>query len=160
MASRLPVFRLQLLRDFSTPLSEPTIQTPGQAARVFQSLLQGTDREQFVVLGVNAKRRPLGLHIAATGRLNAVNVDLATVFRFAIAINADAIFVAHNHPSGDSTPSPADHALTQQLQDAGGLIDIPVLDHLILGDTAWRSLCYSDQGPLPTPSLPDQAAEP
>jgi len=158
MASRLPVFRLQLLRDFSIPLPEPTIQTPSQAARVFQVLLQGADREQLAVLAVNTQRRPLGLHIAATGRLNAVNVDLAIVFRFAIAINAYALFVAHNHPSGDSTPSLADHTLTQQLQDAGGLIGIPVLDHLVLGDTTWCSLSYSDQGPLPASSL-DQAAE-
>lgn len=159
MALRLPVFRLQLLRDFSIPLPEPTIHTPNQAACVFQRLLQGADREQFAVLAVNTKRRPLGLHIAATGRLNLVNVDLAAVFRFAIAINGDALFVAHNHPSGDPTPSAADHTLTQQLQAAGGLIDIPVLDHLILGDTAWHSLCYSDQGPLPELS-PNQAAEP
>jgi len=121
-------------------------------------LLQGADREQLAVLAVNTQRRPLGLHIAATGRLNAVNVDLATVFRFAIAINAHALFVAHNHPSGDSTPSLADHTLTQQLQDAGGLIGIPVLDHLVLGDTTWCSLSYSDQGPLPASSL-DKAAE-
>jgi len=139
---RLPVYRLQLIRDFSLPIPNQALQAPAQVAELLHPFVVGAPQEHLLVLAVNAKHRPIGLHVAAVGQHNAVHVDIASIFRFAIATNAHAIFVGHNHPSGDPTPSPADRTLTQRLADAGTLLGIPVLDDLVLGDTTWVSLTY------------------
>ena len=81
-----------------------------------------------------------------SGILNSSLVHPREVFRLAIAFGAAGIIVAHNHPSGDPTPSADDRAITRQLVDAGRLLDIPVYDHLILG--AARYLSFAEAGLL------------
>ena len=78
--------------------------------------------------------------VISFGSLNASIVHPRELFREAINCRAAAVILAHNHPSGDPTPSPEDVALTRKLVEAGSLLDIPVLDHLILGDGKFISL--------------------
>jgi len=96
-------------------------------------------REHFVVLMLDAKNqvtRVAPLHI---GTLTQSLVGPREVFREAIRDGASSIIVAHNHPSGDPTPSPEDLAVTQKLVDLGAMLDIPVLDHIIVGSSRFTS---------------------
>ena len=91
------------------------------------------EQEHFVALFLNTRHRPIkDAVMVAKGTADAALVHPRDVFREAVRANASAIIVAHNHPGGDPTPSDQDRALTEHFQDAGRLLGIPVLDHLIL----------------------------
>jgi DNA repair protein RadC len=89
---------------------------------------------------LNTKNRVLSVHEVYKGSVNASLVRVGEVFREAIRRNAPAIIVAHNHPSGDPSPSPEDIHVTRRLAEAGRLLDIELLDHLIIGAGRWVSL--------------------
>ncbi|MBX5466848.1 MAG: DNA repair protein RadC [Firmicutes bacterium] len=90
-------------------------------------------QEEFRVLLLNTKHRVLAVETVFRGGLNSVEVFPREVFRRAVAHSAAAVIAVHNHPSGDPTPSPEDRALTVRLEQAGAVMGIPVLDHLIVG---------------------------
>lgn len=99
------------------------------------------DREHFAILAIDVRGRMLGAQIVATGTATACLVHPREVFRAAIAFGAVSIVVAHNHPSGDVTPSPEDFDLARRLRQAGEVIGIPVVDQLILSaDGAYRGI--------------------
>jgi len=85
---------------------------------------------------LDGKNRALGFHIVSVGTLTASLVHPLEVFKLAILANVAAIIVVHNHPSGDPTPSAEDVAITQRLRQAGELLGIRVLDHVVVGDGA------------------------
>jgi DNA repair protein RadC len=93
------------------------------------------DQEEFLVVTLDTQHRPIRIVRITRGTLNASLVHPREVFRPAIADCAAAIILAHNHPSGDPTPSSEDHAVTKRLTEVGDLIGIRVLDHIIVGDT-------------------------
>ena len=113
---------------------EPVLRTSADVARVLRPLFDGIDREKFVVLLLDAKHRPIGVNTVSVGSLTASIVSPREVFKPAIVGNAAALLLAHNHPSGDPAPSAEDIELTKRLRDAGELLGIRVLDHVILGD--------------------------
>jgi len=92
------------------------------------------------VLVLDTRNRVMALVALYRGSVNASQVRIAEVFRKAVAENAPAILVAHNHPSGDASPSPDDVAVTHNIVDAGKLLDIQVLDHLVIGQGYYVSL--------------------
>jgi DNA repair protein RadC len=100
----------------------------------------------FYVIALNSQSRVIAIQEVTRGILNSSLVHPREVFRLAIAFGAAGIIVAHNHPSGDPTPSADDRAITRQLVDAGRLLDIPVYDHLVLGTE--RYLSFADSGLL------------
>ncbi len=119
----------------------PVIQTPEDAASLLMHSMQDLEEERMVVLLVNTRNALLGGPIEIyKGSLNASMVRVGEVFRAGIRSNAAAILAAHNHPSGDPTPSPEDVALTKALVKAGNLVDVDVLDHLIIGRGRYVSL--------------------
>ena len=89
---------------------------------------------------LSTKNHVLKTAVISVGSLNASIVHPRELFREAINARAAAVILVHNHPSGDPAPSPEDIALTRKLVEAGKLLDIPVLDHLILGDGKYISL--------------------
>ena len=97
-------------------------------------------KEAFVVLILNTRRRIIGHNLVALGSLDSVPVHPREVFRPAIVAAGSAIILVHNHPSGDPTPSPDDVAVTRAMVQAGKLLDIDVLDHLVIGQGKWVSL--------------------
>jgi len=112
----------------------------------FPRRLMGT-QECFVVMPLDSQNRPVGRpQLVAMGTANSVGVHPRDVFRVAVKNNAVSLIVAHNHPSGDLTPSADDRHLTRRLVEAGKLLDIPVLDHLVVTKETHVSL--ADQGLL------------
>ncbi len=117
----------------------PAVGSPREAMLQFQDLRAST-RECFAVLVLNTKNQPLGREIVAVGGLNVAALQAREVFGPALKLGAAAVILAHNHPSGDPTPSPEDQAVTRHLVDAGRLLGIEVLDHLIIAAERFRSL--------------------
>ena len=97
------------------------------------------EKENFVILLLDQKHKVIARETVSVGTATAALVHPREVYRPAILANACAIIAVHNHPSGDATPSGEDKALTARLVDAGRLIGIPLIDHVILGAEA----CYS-----------------
>ena len=114
------------------------------AAALLRPLFAGLDREQFLVCGLDAKHSIIGVNIVSIGSLTLAIVHPREVFKPLILMNAVAWICAHNHPSGDVTPSEEDRVLTNRLKQGADLLGIRLLDHLILTDEH----CYSfaDQG--------------
>lgn len=117
-----------------------TIQSPSDAWRLLAPRLTHLDREHFLALLLNSKHGVIDVALVAIGTLNATLVHPREVFKEAIRHSAAAVVLAHNHPSGDPTPSPEDHALTAQLLAAGEILGIRVMDHLVLGEARYVSL--------------------
>ena len=106
------------------------------------------DREHFLVLLLNAQNRLLLVHTVSLGTQSASLVHPREVFGPALREGAASILLAHNHPSGDPTPSREDLALTRQLADAGKLLNVPVHDHLVVGSGTWRWVSLAQRGAL------------
>jgi len=98
------------------------------------------EQEHLRTLLLDTKNRVLAKREIYVGSLNTSLIRVGELFRPAIHANCAAIIVVHNHPSGDPTPSPEDVAVTRQIVEAGKLLDIEVLDHLIIGWQRWISL--------------------
>ena len=130
-----------------TPSSEarqelPTRRRLASASQVDQELrdIREADREHFVAFDLDVRHRIIERRTVAIGTLTGVEVHPREVFRPAIANGAAAIIVAHNHPSGDPTPSRQDVELTRRLREVGELCGIALLDHLIVGTGGYTSL--------------------
>ena len=123
-----------------------TLSRPEEVTEVLGTLLQDEPSEVFGILCLTTKHRVIAYHEVSRGALDATLVHPREVFKAAILANAAAIILAHNHPSGDPTPSPDDEALTRQVVAAGDLLGIQVLDHVIVGDG--RYLSFHETGRL------------
>jgi DNA repair protein RadC len=111
----------------------PLVDTPERVAGLLREDNRLYEVERFQVLLVNTRRRLLRIEKLAHGTLDTLLVHPREVFRVALAANAAAVILVHNHPSGDPTPSEADIRVTRDLIRAGQLLKIEVLDHIILG---------------------------
>ena len=111
----------------------PLLDTPERVAEMLREEARLENVERFVVLLLNTRRRLISLDRLSQGTLDSLLVHPRDVFRSAIAANAAAIVLAHNHPSGDPTPSDSDIKVTRDLIRAGQLLKIEVLDHVIIG---------------------------
>ena len=130
----IPRFDVRLVRDGRVATLEPTIiRRPEDTLPVLESELSELAYERFIALALNTKNHVTAVLPVSSGSLNASIVHPRELFQRAILANAASIIVCHNHPSGDPTPSPEDIALTRKLVEAGQLLDIPILDHVILG---------------------------
>jgi len=163
MRHRSKISSVRLVRETTVPLVDaPThVRSPQDVARLMSPLAAIELGEVLWVLALNTQHRLLGGPIVITrGLVNQSPVHAREVFRAAIAAGAVEIVLVHNHPSGDPSPSADDLRVTRELHAAGILLDIPVLDHVIVGGHgAFRSLaelgclrCESAPAPLP-PSL-------
>ena len=122
------------------PQERPAINSPADAAALVQYEMSGLEQEELRVIQLNTRNHVLGISKVYQGSLNSSQVRVGELFKEAVRRNSAAIIVVHNHPSGDPTPSPDDIALTRAVVEAGRLLDIEVLDHLIIGLGRWISL--------------------
>jgi DNA repair protein RadC len=126
---------LELGRRFSASIEDnrPSINTPEDAAALLLYSMQDYDQEHLMVLLLDTRNRLIGEPVEIYhGSLNTSLVRVGEIFRPAIRANAASIIVAHNHPSGDPSPSPEDVAITKAVVRAGEMLDIECLDHLII----------------------------
>lgn len=131
--------RVQMVRE-DGPVVPRYIRTPEEASRYADSL-RDRDREVFAAILLNTRNHALGLHECTIGTLNSTLIDAGSVFKAALLANAATVILCHQHPSGDPTPSSEDLTITRTLIQAGQILGINVLDHVILGGTGqYRSL--------------------
>lgn len=116
------------------------VRSPQDVARYVMEDLRYLQKEHFVCLFLNTKNHVIAQETLSIGSLNASIVHPREVFRAAIERGSASLICIHNHPSGDPTPSPEDVDITHRLVDAGNVIGIEVLDHLIIGDQKFVSL--------------------
>ncbi len=125
---------LALGKRLLSPVEEqPLIHSMKDAANILLPVLSHREQEYLVVIVLNTRQHVLDVVEVYHGSLNTAQIRAAEVFKPAIQRNAAAIIIGHNHPSGDPTPSPDDVAVTRALVEAGKLLDIELLDHLICG---------------------------
>lgn len=113
---------------------------PAAAGRYFAQRLRGYPHEVFAALFLDTRHRSLGFEELFRGTLDGAEVHPREVVRRALALNAAAVIVGHNHPSGNPEPSAADRAVTARLKQALALVDLRLLDHFVIGDGAPVSL--------------------
>lgn len=124
----------------SAPQEKPRVSSPADAANLLMSEMMFLEKEHLKLVLLDTRNNVLGTPTIYVGSLNTSVIRVAELFRAAIKENAAAFIVAHNHPSGDPSPSPEDIRVTRQLAQAGKLLDIEVLDHVIIGHQRYVSL--------------------
>jgi len=124
----------------ASPEERPAIQSPEDAAGLLPYEMAAFEQEHLRVLLLDTRNRLVRTIEVYQGSLNTSLIRIGEVFRDAVRYHAAAIIVAHNHPSGDPTPSPEDVSVTKAIVEAGRLLDIEVLDHLVIGRGRYVSL--------------------
>lgn len=144
MSIIIPMHSIKLVKESSHryPLSSSSIKSPDDAAEVARTVFKTDelDVEIFGVLLLNIKNSVIGAHIVSKGSLTASIVHPRDLFKTAILGNAAAIILVHNHPSGDPELSQDDISCTNRLIKASKVLDIPILDHIVLGDDCYTSM--------------------
>ncbi len=128
----------RLMLEF--PKERPTINSPANAAALVQYEMGALEKEEMRVILLNTRNSVIDIVTVAHGSLNSAQMRVGEIFTPAVRKNAAALIAVHNHPSGDPKPSPNDLAITRAMREAGKLLDIEVLDHLIIGQGSYTSL--------------------
>jgi DNA repair protein RadC len=122
------------------PAQRPQVTSPEDAFGIVGPLLAGRDREHCLLISLDTKHRLLGVTTVSIGTVDHTFMSPREIFRAALLDGASAVFLAHNHPSGDPTPSSDDRQVTRRLAQAGVTLGVDVLDHLVVGNPEWVSL--------------------
>lgn len=131
-------------RSIEPLLEEQQIKDSNSAFQILSSYLSDLNYESFCVLLLNRSNKLIKILQVSEGGITGTVVDQRKIFKLALEHNATGIIVGHNHPSGQLTPSPADIDLTRKLSESGKILDIPILDHIIVGSSKYLS--FADEG--------------
>ncbi len=123
-----------------SPEQRPQVSSPADAANLLMSEMYLLEQEHLRLVLLDTRNRVLSTPTVYIGSLNTSVIRVGELFRYAIRENAAAIIVVHNHPSGDPAPSPEDIKVTRQIVEAGKILDIDVLDHIVIGRQRYCSL--------------------
>ncbi|MCC6850431.1 MAG: JAB domain-containing protein [Deltaproteobacteria bacterium] len=141
------MFELKVVRERRPGYgSARRVATSREVYDAFRERFAPLDREEFLVVPLGGKNQILGFHVVSVGTLTASLVHPREVYKIALLANAAAVIVVHNHPSGDPTPSAEDVAITRRLREAGELLGVSLLDHVVIGDE--RYISFADDGIL------------
>lgn len=138
-AKRINIVSIKLVKESSLLYKERNIRSPEDAYKLMKHFLEDLDREAFIVISLDVKNSPLSINICHVGSLNASIVHPREVMKSAILSNAASFMVGHNHPSGNVTPSTEDIEVTKRLVEAGKIIGIELLDHIIVCNDEYLS---------------------
>lgn len=144
--SSINIYKLKMVKEDTVEYSDTTIKSPCDIVRLAREVLEMDEmaEENFIVICLNTKNKIAGVHTVSIGSLNASIVHPREVFKVAMLNNASALLLLHNHPSGDPEPSREDIETTQRLVNAGNILGIKVLDHVIIADR--KHLSFKEQG--------------
>ena len=148
MAYRLKTFQVQFVSESGEFPGGSPCRSSSDVERVARAIYHtlDADKEHFILLAMNNKNRVNGFKVVSTGSLTSSLVHPREVWRSALHLCAAAVVFVHNHPSGDSAPSPEDQEITRRLKETGEVLGIRVLDHVVLGND--RFFSFSDRGLL------------
>ncbi len=135
------------LEDGDKLYSDIPLTSSNSAVVVMHSLLKTLDREHAVVVNLDSQLRPLNYNIVSIGDIDGASVSMANVFKSAILTNASKIMFFHNHPSGSIMPSKQDDMVTMKMAELGLLLDVPLVDHIIVGAGNDRVFSYVNAKP-------------
>jgi DNA repair protein RadC len=140
--TRINFYTLKMVKEDSALYEVPVIKSPAEVYQAAKQLLalHEEPEEHFCILCLNTKNKIVGVHTISIGSLNASIVHPREVFKAAMLNNASALLLLHNHPSGDPEPSREDIEITHRLVNAGNILGINVLDHVVIGDGRYISL--------------------
>lgn len=143
-AKRVDIVKIQMVKEGSLLYKNRTVHSPQNGFDLMKQFLGDVDREHFIVMCLDTKNQPTSLNVCHIGSLNSSLVHPREVFKAAVLSNAASIMVGHNHPSGNSEPSEADFNMTKRLVEAGEIMGIEVLDHIVMGDQEYTS--FKEEG--------------
>jgi len=124
------------------------VRNGGDVARIVRDSARGTGRECFFAVLLDVRHRMMALHVVSMGSLDATPVHPREVFSPAMRDGAAAVILAHNHPSGDPSPSPEDRVITDRLREVGELVGIALLDHIVVGTERYYSFAEESFFPV------------
>lgn len=141
MGKRITKYRLELVKENSKIYEVDKISSPSDVRDYIEQVfkLSNQAEEVMVMLVLDIRNNVIGAFEVSRGSLNSSIVHPREVFKRALLLNGASIILAHNHPSGDPTPSKEDVDITKRLVEGGDILGITVLDHLIIGDNRYRS---------------------
>jgi DNA repair protein RadC len=137
---RVEIIRLKMIREASILYEARTIRSPKDSADLFRTFIGDSDRETFCIMCLSTKNEVTAIHTVSIGTLDASLIHPREVFKLPILNNSASIIACHNHPSGHCDPSREDIEVTERLVEAGSLLGIDLLDHIILGNGTFLSM--------------------
>lgn len=143
-SKRVDLISLKVCREKSIKYGDRQINSPMQALQIVKEFIGETDREYFVVMNLNVKNEPCSIEICSMGLVDQTLVHPREVFKSAITTNSVKIIIFHTHPSGSVSPSKDDIDITKNLMRASAIMQIPILDHIIIGDNHYFS--FKEEG--------------
>jgi DNA repair protein RadC len=137
---KIPRYRVLMVKEGAVSAERKRMCSPQDIYNAVGDIIENVDREYFLIVILDAKNHINGVNVVSIGTINSTQVHPREVFKAAILANAAAIICVHNHPSGDPVPSKEDIDITHRLAEAGKVVGIEVLDHVVIGDGCWVSL--------------------
>jgi DNA repair protein RadC len=129
----VPEIEIRRTNYLPAPVADVVETGPQAVLPLLREILQGREQESFIMLLLDAHNRVMAWREVSRGSYSSVQVPVRDMFRTALVAGCSATLVAHNHPSGDPSPSKQDIALTSAIRVAGELLELPVVDHIIIG---------------------------
>ncbi len=136
----LAIAELARRQTFATPREKASVNSPADAATLVQYEMSALDHEQLRVILLNRRNEVIKIVMVYKGSVSSAQIRVGELFKDAVREQASAIILCHNHPSGDPTPSPDDVSVTRAVVQAGKLMDVEILDHIVIGQSKWVSL--------------------
>lgn len=157
---QIPEVRIKMCAGSEKLYSNEPIDSPGKAAQIIgDQLLKDADREYLIATSLDNKLRPINYSVVSIGTADAALAEPKEIFKNLILSNSCAFMLMHNHPSGDPTPSQEDFDVTRRLTDAGNILGIPLVDHVVYGGGAGSYYSFKANGQLPEQELRSIAAD-
>ena len=136
---KVDIVSIHLVREKSILWEYRKINNPTDAYNLLRDFLSDIDREKFIVVCLNTKNEPVNINTVSVGSINSTLVKPMDVMKTAILSNCNKILLAHNHPSGDPSPSKDDLAMTERIRNAGKILGIEIVDHIIIAGKKYYS---------------------
>ncbi len=145
-AKRVDIITLKMVKETSILYENRKVTSPQEAANLVSPFLESCDREKFVVVCLDVKNQPANISVVSVGTVNSSLIHPRELFKVAILSNASNIIISHNHPSGDPTPSHEDIAITKKLVEAGEIMGISIMDHIVIGSDVNTFISFKERG--------------